>query len=415
MNLSDIARFKRLLKGVSTIDIISFGSVISPEYLINLICNASWNGRYNEKFGFIGASLPGNGWHGGFNSLLLGHHVDWVVGGFFGTVNHINPALGENSVEVHNIPQGVASCLLSGEQRKLLTTIGKNTFIDPDNNGSLINNDYSAEKLSIVESSGEQLCYTLPDSDLVLLRGSGFTPDGNIVLETEPIDLDIEQCIKSARLRKARIAIQLPDKVIKHYSSFCYRNLFDEVFIAPSSLHGISYLPNRYHHYCGNLSRTCLVSESISYQLADRISNGEKLIVGIGLPVPAINHIKRREEDKTFTAYIESGVEGEIIYDGEGFGICKNGRKVFSQAAMFKSIWNGDIDHAVLGIGEIDKGGNVNVSHLGGKFYGVGGFIDISQSINKISFCFRKKTALERLSHISFRVDDEKDVEYLVG
>ncbi|CAQ83466.1 MULTISPECIES: hypothetical protein [Photorhabdus] len=57
----------------------------------------------------------------------------------------------------------------------------------------------------------------------------------------------------------------------------------------------------------------------------------------------------------------------------------------------------------------------MNVSRLGGKFYSVGGFVDISQSINKISFCFRKKTALEQLSHISFCADDEKDVKYLVG
>ncbi|MDE9447973.1 hypothetical protein KKJ04_21190 [Xenorhabdus bovienii] len=66
-------------------------------------------------------------------------------------------------------------------------------------------------------------------------------------------------------------------------------------------------------------------------------------------------------------------------------------------------------------MGEFDEDGNVNVSHLGGKFYGAGGFIDISKSIDKISFCFRKKKALKRLSHISFRVSDKKDVKYLAG
>ncbi|CDH19792.1 conserved hypothetical protein [Xenorhabdus bovienii str. kraussei Quebec] len=55
----------------------------------------------------------------------------------------------------------------------------------------------------------------------------------------------------------------------------------------------------------------------------------------------------------------------------------------------------------------------MNVFYLGGQFNGVGGFIDISQSIEKISFCFRKNKVLKRFSHISFRVSDKKYIKYL--
>ncbi|MYM60917.1 propionate CoA-transferase [Vibrio sp. OCN044] len=414
MNNTDVYRFRKLLKGVHVVDIVSFGSAISPEYLINLLSAASWNGNSPQKYGFIASSLPGNGWFGGFNTLINSNNVDWVVGGFFGTVDCVNLALENNSIEVHNIPQGVSSVLLTEEKRSIRTHIGADTFLDPSNKGTLVNSNYLGQ-LNISKRIGTEIEYSLPDSDLILIRGSGMTEGGSVVLETDPINLDIELCIRSAKKRGAKVVIQTPNTVINNPKITCSLDLFDAVFSPPSGLHKVGFVPSRYHQFPQNLTRKCDVSHHIANALHERIRHNETLIVGIGLPVPAINRIQSLYTEKQFNIFVESGMTGEILYDGDGFGLCSNGKPVMSQKQIFKKIWNGEIDHAVLGVGDLDSHGNIHVASLGKKFFGVGGFVDISQSINKLSFCHRKKLLTRNLPDISYKFNNSQDVKFIEG
>ncbi|WP_218386949.1 propionate CoA-transferase [Photobacterium sp. WH24] len=411
MFIQDVNRFRNLLKGVKTIDIASFGSVISPEYLIQLINFTAWNGRYAEKYGFIGASLPGAGWQGGLNTLLQGNNVDWVIGGYFGATRQINCSLALERGEVHNLPQGVLAKLMSEPNRQYSTNIGMGTFIDPSVKGSCISSGAPFNFMPVV-NTGNFLTYTLPESDLVIMRGAGFTQSGDIVLETQPIDLDLESVIRCALSNQTKIAIQVPDRIVNDPEKVCSRDLFDEVFIAPDAFHIVSYLPGRYHLNDENLYRHCLDSASISHQLAQRITAHERLIIGIGLPVPAVNQV-HQYTDCQFDALIESGVAGGVLYDGDGFGMSRGGKKRYTQNEIFQKIWNGEIDHAVLGLGEVDRLGRVNIAKLGETFFGVGGFIDISQSIQKITFCYRNKFETDQLERVCFTPRQHQDICYI--
>lgn len=51
--------------------------------------------------------------------------------------------------------------------------------------------------------------------------------------------------------------------------------------------------------------------------------------------------------------------------------------------SQFDTFYANIIDVAVLGMGELDVEGNVNVSQLGGTAIGPGGFIDIVHSAKK--------------------------------
>ena len=407
---NDIARFRTLLKGVDVIDIVSFGSAISPEYLINLLAEASWNGSSNKKFGFIGTSLPGDGWSGGFNTLLNSRCVDWVIGGFFGAARSISIGL-ENGVEVHNLPQGIISKLMISESRNLTSHIGVDTFIDPSIRGALINNKPRCDISSVTRMNENKLDYSLPDNQLVLVRGEGFSVDGAIVLEEKPLNLDTDKIIKSALAKKTKIAIQIPNKVIDRSDiTTVDRSLFDEVFISPPALHKTSYMNSRYltleNPY---ITRNCSTTIKLSNMLQKRIKEKESIIVGIGLPVSAINRCNR-VNNLDIEINIESGNRGGILVDGEGFGLSLGGEKPISQLDMFERIWNKDIDHALLGVGEIDKANNINVANLGDKFFGVGGFLDITQSIDKITFCTRKKEKLASINEFNcFKKDNNKN------
>lgn len=49
-------------------------------------------------------------------------------------------------------------------------------------------------------------------------------------------------------------------------------------------------------------------------------------------------------------------------------------------------IYNNGVSVAYLSFAEVDQYGNVNVSYFNDRLNGCGGFIDITQSVNKIIF-----------------------------
>jgi propionate CoA-transferase len=95
------------------------------------------------------------------------------------------------------------------------------------------------------------------------------------------------------------------------------------------------------------------------------------------------------------------------------FGSAYNPEAIISPHEMFDMISGGGLDVTCLGIGEIDKDGNNNVSRMGSRVTGPGGFVDITASTKKVIFVgtlcgFNKKTQTEfpkfidKVTQISF-------------
>ena len=68
------------------------------------------------------------------------------------------------------------------------------------------------------------------------------------------------------------------------------------------------------------------------------------------------------------------------------FGSAYNPESIITPHEMFDLIDGGGLDATCLGIGEIDEDGNNNVSRMGKRRIGPGGFIDITSKTPKVIF-----------------------------
>ena len=108
--------------------------------------------------------------------------------------------------------------------------------------------------------------------------------------------------------------------------------------------------------------------------------------LGVGMPDSVANvAIEEGFSDDLYLS-VETGPTGGVPIGGVAFGGSINPDSVVSTAEQFDAYNGGSLDMAVLGLAEVDKFGNVNVSKFGPRVTGPGGFINITQCTKKVVF-----------------------------
>ena len=119
---------------------------------------------------------------------------------------------------------------------------------------------------------------------------------------------------------------------------------------------------------------------------AMELKKGDVINLGVGMPDSIANiSIEEGFADDIYLS-VETGPTGGVPIGGVAFGGSINPDSVVSTAEQFDAYNGGSLNMAVLGLAEVDKEGNVNVSKFGTRVTGPGGFINITQCTKKVVF-----------------------------
>lgn len=332
--------------------------------------------------------------HEGMTRRVIGGHWTWSP--------RMLDMARDGEIEAYCLPSGAIVNLLReiGAGRPgLITRVGLGTFVDPRHGGGRSNARTTEDIVELMVIDGQEyLRYKPFPVDLGVIRGTFADEDGNICGLEEPADLDVYNVALAAHNSGGRVIAQVRE--IRPRGSFLPRevsvpgNLVDAIVLAPQqtqtyfgpynlSLAGLSAVPAAVTP--PNFEDPA--RRIIAHRAAGELVTGSTINFGFGMSADVAGIIAQSGRKSEFWITVEQGLHNGTLMTGDLFGIASNPSAIVSSAAQFDLYSGGGLDQTYLGMAEMDAQGNVNVSHIGGRMSGPGGFIDISQGAGTVVFC----------------------------
>lgn len=337
----------------------------------------------------------------GLDRLAAPGLVSRLIGSHYGHNEALTAAIERNEIAAHCIPGGVLSQLyreIAGGRPGLITRVGLGTYADPRVDGGRLNDAAQGDISEVMELDGrEWLRYPSFPIDVALLRATRADPDGNLTLEDEAGIAD-NLAVASAAHNSGGIVIAEVKRVTER-GALSPRQvavpgiLVDVVVEIPEQRQTGATI---YSPYLAGVSRATDrelrpldhgVRKLIARRAADELRIGDVVNLGFGIStgVAAVLQEEGRYDRVVFS--IEQGVIGGVPGSGLDSGTATNAQAFIDPGAQFDLYDGGGLDVCCVSFGEIDRHGNVNVSKLGGRPVGPGGFINIAQNARKVVFC----------------------------
>ena len=349
------------------------------------------------------AAAPGDGKERGLNRLAHEGLVKRAIGGHWSLVPKLAALATDNRIEAYNLPLGTISHLYrdaAAHRAGTLSKVGLGTFVDPRHGGGRINAATTEELVRVMEIDGEEwLFYKAFPVNVALIRGTTADPAGNITMEREALMLDAQAAAMAARNANGLVIAQV-ERIAAAGSldarrwwcracwstAWCWRRRRRTSRpTAPPTTR-----PSRARSACRS---TRSWRRAAGRAQADRAALRLRAAAGrrdqprhrrARSASAAVAAEERVLDHLTLTA--EPGVIGGMPQGGLDFGAAVNTQALLHQNQQFDFYDGGGLDLACLGMAEVDRAGNVNVSRFGPRLAGAGGFINISQNARRLVF-----------------------------
>ena len=309
-----------------------------------------------------------------------------------------------NRCLAYTIPAGTMLDLYratAAGKKAVWTDIGLHTLVDPRLKGGKANEktvQEGADIVSLVSIDGDEyLQYKTVPLHACLIRGSLADEDGNISLQREAMVGEQLEIAEATHNSGGIVIVQVED-VVRRGSLDprlvkLHHFLVDYVVVPRPKYHVQSFSCHGYRpELTGDAKKPVerlairpLDNRKIcARRAAMELRPGNLMNLGIGIP-EIIGAVAAEEGiEHTLTLAADSGIIGGIPLSGMDMGAAINPEAELKMADMFDICHGGALDVCALGLAEIDKMGNVNVSKFNGRVTGPGGFIDLAQKTKKL-------------------------------
>ena len=384
----------------------SGGGLIEPDAMLAAIETRFLETGHPRDLTVVHALGIGARGERGISRLAHQGMVARVIGGHWTWSPQMQALARENAIEAFTLPAGAIMLLMReiGAGRPgLFTHVGLGTFADPRQGGGACNaRAREAEPLvELMHIDGEEkLRYKPFRVDVGVIRGSDVDERGNLSTAREAADIDVtgvalaahnsggivlaqaQRKVERGRLQPRLVTVPAvlvdvvlltPDQPQTHQGPGYDDSLsgWPGPGQGPDAGPGLAPDPEaRSDSQSAPDPRSASdmptgIRRVIASRAAAELDPGDSVNFGFGIPggIPALLRSAGRLDDVWIS--VEQGMHNGQLLDGDLFGAARYPDAMVSSLAQFDFYSGGGLDVACLGMAELDRDGNVNVSRLG--------------------------------------------------